>query len=162
MTAHFPLKLNAECDLAYTMLIATKGLPFNFGESQAVKDFLNAYKAVIQANLAWSPPTAWTVTKHFLPRALEKVDGLLQPIIDMFPRTGFTIVLDGWSDSGLLPFLSILVASSTGAVHVRLKDCAGAQAKDADFLFKVIKDEVFSKAEFNPKDCMQVCAALVL
>ncbi len=45
---------------------------------------------------------------------------------------------------------------------MRLKDCAGAQAKDADFLFKVIKNEVFSKAESNPKDCMQVCATLVL
>ncbi|KAL4180124.1 hypothetical protein AMTRI_Chr13g90570 [Amborella trichopoda] len=122
-----------------------KGIPFDAANSPYFPPMVSAIQ---RAGPGVKPPTAYELSGPILDEEVEEVKKWIEEYKQSWPRTGITLMSDGWLNKvSKKEFLNFLAYSPKGTAFLSSKDVSGTK-KDANFyvrLYDQIVEEVGDK-----------------
>ncbi|ERN20063.1 hypothetical protein AMTR_s00071p00196870 [Amborella trichopoda] len=122
-----------------------KRIPFDAVNSPY---FLHMVSAIQKAWPGVKPPTAYELSRTILDEEVEKVRKWIEEYKQSWPRTGITLMSDGWLNNvSKQEFVNFFAYFPKGTTFLSSKDVSGTQ-KDANFyvrLYDLIVEEVRDK-----------------
>ncbi|ERM99473.1 hypothetical protein AMTR_s05067p00004370, partial [Amborella trichopoda] len=122
-----------------------KGIPFDAANSSYFPPMISAIQRV---GPGVKPPKAYELSGPILDEEVEEVKKWIEEYKQSWPRTGITLMSDGWLNKvSKKEFLNFLAYSPKGTAFLSSKDVSGTK-KDANFyvqLYDQIVEEVGDK-----------------
>ncbi|ERN01128.1 hypothetical protein AMTR_s00002p00205930 [Amborella trichopoda] len=122
-----------------------KGIPFDAANSPY---FLPMVSVIQRVGPGVKPPTAYELSGPILDEEVEEVKKWIEEYKQSWPRTGITLMSDGWLNKvSKKEFLNFLAYSLKGTAFLSSKDVSGTK-NDANFygrLYDQIVEEVGHK-----------------
>ncbi|ERM98192.1 hypothetical protein AMTR_s00095p00130850 [Amborella trichopoda] len=143
-----------------------KGIPFDATNSPYFPPMISAIQRV---GPGVKPPTAYELNGLILDKEVEGVKKWIEEYKHSWPRTGITLMSDGWLNKvSKNEFLNFLAYSPKGTVFLSSKDVLGTK-KDANFyvrlydqIVEVVGDKhVVQFIKDNARACVSACSKLM-
>lgn len=87
-----------------------------------------------------------------LKKERQLLDDVLKSICNSWGSIGFTIILDGWTDTRRRPLINVITSSTKGAMFTKAKDCLD-EIKDSKFIANILISAI---EQVGPENVVQV------